>query len=112
MKLAFLLLVGAVAALQPQTFPSGNVTQPAVTHKVEPEYTKEATEAKLAGVVILATVVGIDGLPSEIKVVRGLGKGLDEKAVECLQQWRFKPGTRDGEPVSVKATVEINFRLH
>ena len=112
MKLALLLLVAAMGTLQPQTFPSSNITNPAVTYHVEPEYTMEATEAELEGVVILATVVGIDGLASEIKVVRGLGKGLDEKAVECLQKWRFKPGTRDGEPVPVKVSVEINFRLH
>ena len=112
MKLALLLLVAAVATLQPQTFPSPNTTRPAVTHRVEPEYTKEASDAKLQGTVILATVVGIDGLPSEIKVVKGIGKGLDEKAVECLRKWHFKPATRDGEPVRVNATVEINFRLH
>jgi protein TonB len=112
MKLAFLLLIATVAALQPQTFPSPNTTRPAVTHRVEPEYSKEARDAKLEGTVILATVVGIDGLPSEIKVLKVLGKGLDEKAVECLQKWRFKPGTRDGEPVAVKVTVEMDFRLH
>src|SRR5579863_1271000 len=112
MKLALLLLVGAVATLQPQTFPSTNMTHPAVTHRVEPEYTEEATAAKREGVVILAAVVGIDGLPAEITVVRGLGKGLDEKAVECLQKWRFKPAMHFGEPVAMKVTVEMNFRLH
>jgi protein TonB len=50
-------------------------------------------------------------MPSEIKVVRGLGSGLDEKAVECLQQWRFTPAMRNGEPVPEKASVEINFRI-
>jgi periplasmic protein TonB len=48
---------------------------------------------------------------TEIKVTRGLGKGLDEKAVECLRKWRFSPATRHGEPVPAKATVEIVFRL-
>jgi len=112
MKLAFLLLAAGVATLQAQTFPSPNTTRPAVTHHAQPEYTKEATEAKLEGVVILSAVVATDGVPSEISVVEGLGKGLDEKAVECLQKWRFKPGTRDGEPVPMKVTVEMNFRLH
>jgi protein TonB len=62
----------------------------------DPEYTPEALAAKLRGTV---------------KVARGLGNGLDEKAVECLQKWRFKPGMRNGEPVPVKATIEVNFRL-
>lgn len=111
MRLAFLLLTAAVAILQPQTFPSPNTSPPKVVGKVDPEYTKEARDSKLQGTVILATVIRTDGTPSEIKVVRGLGQGLDEKAAECLQKWRFKPGTRDGEQVAVKATVEITFRL-
>jgi protein TonB len=111
MKLALLLLVAAVAALQPQTFPSPRVTRPTVVSRAEPEYTEEAADAKLEGVVALSAVIGIDGVPAEIKLVKGLGKGLDEKAVECLQRWRFKAGTRDGEPVPVKVSVEINFRL-
>jgi len=111
MRVAFLLLIAAVTGLQAQTFPSPNTTRPTVVQKSAPEYTQEASEARLQGTVFLATIIGIDGIPSEIKVVKGLGKGLDEKAVECLQKWRFKPGTRDGEPIPVKATVEINFRL-
>ena len=110
MKLGLLLLVTAAAVL-PQTFPSPYIKAPTVADRVEPEYTPEATKGKLEGTVALATVIGIDGVPSDIRVVKGLGKGLDEKAIECLQKWRFKPGMRDGEPVAVKATVEINFRL-
>src|SRR5580658_1304853 len=101
MKPGLLFLVAAVAALQPQTFPSPNVTRPTVAYKAEPEYTPEATEAGLEGTVALATVIEIDGVPSDIRVVKGLGKGLDEKAIECLKKWRFKPATRDGEPAAV-----------
>jgi len=57
------------------------------------EYTNEALAAKIEGDVILSLMVGPDDVPSDIKVVRGLGMGLDEKAVECLQPWRFKPAT-------------------
>jgi len=109
MRLAFLVLVAAVALLQPQTFHSSS--PPAAVRTVPPEYTKEATEAKLQGDVVLATMIGIDGVPSDIKVVQGLGKGLDEKAVECVQKWRFKPATRNGEPIPMKAQIEVNFRL-
>ena len=59
----------------------------------------------------LSAVIAADGAVTEIKVIRGLGHGLDEKAVECLRKWTFTPATRHGEPVPAKTTVEINFRL-
>lgn len=108
MKLAGLLLIAA-ACLQAQEIL--HVTDLKVTHAVPPEYTQEALDAKIQGVVTVSLVVGADGAISEIKVTRGLGKGLDEKAVECLRKWSFTPATRHGEPVPAKATVEINFRL-
>jgi protein TonB len=108
MKLAILLLIAAVS-LHPQEL--SHTTSPTLVHKVEPHYTKEALDAKLQGEVRLSFVVGSDGIPSDIKVVRALGMGLDEKAVECLQQWRFRPATNHGEPVDQKATLEVEFRL-
>ena len=108
-KAAALLMFMAAGALQAQ-YPRS--TPPRVIHKVEPEYTKEALEAKVQGVVIVTILVQEDGTPSDIKVVRGLGSGLDEKAVECVQQWRFTPRVSAlGEPTPVKATIEVNFRL-
>jgi periplasmic protein TonB len=104
MKSIVLLPLAAVTLL-PQ------ISGPRVIQKAEPEYTPEALEAKLVGSVILSLVVDTEGNPTEIKLIKGLGKGLDEKAVECLQKWHFKPGMRNGAPVSVGATVEINFRL-
>jgi protein TonB len=95
--------------LQSQEIPHS--TPPKVTRSAQPEYTQEAAEAKLHGVVMLSLVVDVDGTPSAIELVRGLGKGLDEKAVECLRKWRFTPATRHGEPIPAKATVEIVFRL-
>jgi periplasmic protein TonB len=110
MKLV-LMLLGLAVVLQAQTFPSPRNTPPSAIFRAEPEYTQEALDAKLAGTVTLQTMIGEDGVPAAITVTRSLGKGLDEKAVECLQKWRFKPATRDGQPVAVRATVEINFRL-
>ena len=60
---------------------------------------------------MVRVVIGIDGTPQEALIVRGLGLGLDEMALEAINQWRFKPGTRDGQPVPVAATIEVNFRL-
>ncbi len=90
---------------------SGNATSPSLISKREPEYTNEAREKKLSGNVLLSIVVGPDGVPQNIKVVSPLGSGLDEKAIEAVSKWCFKPGTRDGAPVAVKAQVEVSFRL-
>jgi TonB family protein len=60
---------------------------------------------------MLAVVIGVDGKASSISVVRSLGMGLDEKAIDAVQKWRFKPGFKDGKPVPVKANLEVNFRL-
>jgi periplasmic protein TonB len=108
MRLAVLCLITAISLYSQEI---SHTTDLRVIHKVEPEYTKEALDAKIEGTAILSSMIGTDGVASDIKLVRGLGKGLDEKAVECLRQWRFAPATKFGEPVSTKATIEINFRL-
>jgi len=89
----------------------GGVSAPALIFKVEPEYSEEARKAKFQGTVVLFVIVDEKGQPRELKVVRPLGLGLDEKAIEAVQKWRFKPGVKDGKPVPVQATVEVNFRL-
>jgi TonB family protein len=110
MRLSAVLLLLVVFGLSPAQEISHTIP-PKVIQRAEPGYTKEALEAKLQGNVILSFLVGKDGAPSGIQVVRGLGMGLDEKAVECLKLWRWKPATRYGEPVSTKATLEMTFRL-
>jgi periplasmic protein TonB len=91
---------------------AGNgVSKPELIHKVEPEYSEEARKAKFQGVVVLYIVVDQNGNAVNPKVMKGLGLGLDEKALEAVRQWKFKPGYKDGKPVSVAATVEVNFRL-
>ena len=89
----------------------GGVSAPSLLSKVEPEYSEEARKAKFQGTVILYVVVDEKGQPQQLRVVRPLGLGLDEKAIEAVQKWRFRPGFKDGKPVSVAATVEVNFRL-
>jgi TonB family protein len=89
----------------------GEVTAPVLTSKAEPEYTEEARIAKYQGTAVLSIEVGPDGLAHNIRVVRTLGLGLDQKAVEALSRWRFSPGAKAGQPVTVAATVEINFKL-
>ena len=79
--------------------------------KVEPEYSEEARKAKFQGTVVLQLVVDRHGLPGQIRILRPLGLGLDQKAMEAVAKWRFKPGMKDGKPVAVIAVIEVNFRL-
>ena len=87
------------------------VTAPTLVSKVEPEYSEEARAAKYQGTVVAAVTIDTDGTAQGMKVVRGLGLGLDEKALQAISHWKFKPGAKDGQPVAVMATIEVNFRL-
>jgi len=88
------------------------VTAPQVLYSPEPEFSEEARRVKQQGVVTLWAVIGTDGRARNIRVQRSLGMGLDEKAVESLRTWRFRPGMRDGHPVAVEISVEVNFHLY
>jgi TonB family protein len=87
------------------------VSAPVLLFKKEPEYSEEARKAKYQGTVVLAIEVDPSGRAVNPRVVRSLGLGLDEKALEAVRQWKFKPGYKDGKPVTVAATIEVNFRL-
>ncbi len=88
------------------------VSAPKIVRKLEPQYSEEARDAKHQGKVVLWVVVEEDGKVRQTKVLNSLGLGLDEKAVEAVKQWEFEPAMRDGKPVKVQATIEINFRLN
>jgi protein TonB len=89
----------------------GGVTAPKVLQKSDPAYTKEAKDAKISGTVLVTVVIGQDGVARDMKVVRSLDPGLDNNAMAAVQQWKFQPGTKDGQAVSTRATIEVNFRL-
>src|ERR1051326_1105501 len=89
----------------------GGVSAPVPIYKPEPEYSEEARKAKFQGTVVLFIVVDDKGNPRDLKVIRPLGLGLDQKAIEAVQKWKFRPGMKDGHPVPVQATIEVNFRL-
>jgi TonB family protein len=82
-----------------------------VLYRVEPEFSEEARKAKYQGTVILTIEVGEDGTPKNLQIVHSLGLGLDEKAIEAVSRWKFKPASRNGRPVRAPATIEVNFRL-
>jgi TonB family protein len=87
------------------------VSAPVAVYQPEPPYTEEARKAKFSGAVLLSVVVDAQGNTRDIQVVKPLGMGLDEKAVETIRTWRFRPGRRNNVPVPVSMLVEITFRL-
>jgi TonB family protein len=116
---AVLVLVSASALCQQDqtplpagTYRAGNgVTPPVVVSKTDPEYSEEARIAKLTGTVRISLVVGTDGEVGDLHAAATPGLGLEDKAIEAVHTWRFKPGMKDGMPVPVLVGVEVNFRL-
>ena len=90
----------------------GGVSPPKKIFDPEPEYSDEARKAKFQGTCVLYVVVGPDGKTRDIRVQRTLGLGLDEKAIEAVRTWRFEPAMKDGKPVAVAVSVEVEFRLY
>jgi protein TonB len=89
----------------------GGVSDPVPIFKPEPEYSEEARKAKFQGAVLLSIIIDENGHTRDVRVLRPLGLGLDEKAIEAVLKWRFRPSQKDGHPVAVTANVEVNFRL-
>jgi TonB family protein len=91
---------------------AGNgVSQPKLLRHVDVEYSEAARKAKVEGVVVLQIVIDAKGDIVNPTVIKRLGFGLDEKAIEAVRKWKFDPGRKDGKPVPVASTVEVNFRL-
>jgi TonB family protein len=88
------------------------VTPPRAKFSPSPEYSKEARKAKYQGTCVLWLIVGADGNPTNIRVARTLGKGLDEKAIEAVKRWKFEPAKKDGQPVATEINVEVSFHLY
>jgi protein TonB len=93
--------------------PGNGVSLPRILREVKPQYTSDAMRAKIQGAVLLQCVVRPDGSVTDIQVLRSLDPtfGLDQEAVKAARQWRFAPGTRMGQPVSVQITIELSFTL-
>jgi periplasmic protein TonB len=87
------------------------VTPPQLVYKIEPEFSEDARKAKHQGLVLLSIEVDSGGNVRNVRVLQSLGLGLDEKAIEAVSHWRFRPGSFDGKPVATEATVEVNFQL-
>ena len=93
--------------------PGNGVIIPRVLKEVRPNYTSDAMRAKVQGIVVLECVVRPDGSVGDVQIIRSLDStfGLDQEAIKAAKQWRFAPGTRMGEPVSVVISIELTFTL-
>jgi TonB family protein len=96
-----------------QIYPSTqlSVTAPRALHTPEPEYSKSARERGIHGIVKLYVVIGTDGRAHDVKVVESLEPSLDAIAIETVKKWKFAPATKDGRPVAVAMTLEIDYKL-
>ncbi len=90
----------------------GGVKAPVAIYTIDPEFSEEARRAKYQGEVMMQIIVDAQGNVQSPRVVRPLGMGLDEKALEAVMKYKFKPGTKEGKPVAVYMTIAINFRLY
>jgi protein TonB len=92
--------------------PGGGVSAPQVIFSVDPEFSDEARRAKYQGICVVSVIVDAQGNPQRVRVVRPLGMGLDEKAVDAVKQYKFKPAYYQGHPVAVEVNIEVNFRIY
>jgi TonB family protein len=91
----------------------GHISVPEIKHRVDAQYTGEARRAKYQGACLISLIVDAQGNPQKVRVARALGMGLDEKALEAVRQYKFRPAMKDGKtPVPVMVTIEVDFRLY
>ena len=91
--------------------PGSGIDPPALVREVRPDYTEEARQRGVEGDVLMEIVVRHDGTVGEVRVLQGLGHGLDARAVQAVRQWRFEPARRHGRPVDVLVEVAMEFKI-
>jgi protein TonB len=91
--------------------PGSGITPPSLVREVKPDYTEEARRRGIVGDVELEIVVRADGSVGDVRLLRGLGAGLDQRAIDAVRQWRFTAARRLGAPVDVVVEVAVEFRL-
>jgi TonB family protein len=89
----------------------GSVTPPRAVYSPEPAYTEQARKSKVQGSCTLGLIVEEDGHPSHIRVLKGIGMGLDENAMAAVQKWKFEPAMKDGHPVRTEIAIRVDFHL-
>lgn len=91
--------------------PGADVKAPKLIHYVEPEFTSSSDQAFVDGIVKISTVVTQKGIPTDLHILNGLNTKEDGTAMDAVKQWRFEPGTKNGQAVKVQVIVEVNFHL-
>jgi len=91
--------------------PGAGIDPPTLVREVRPTYTDAARRQAIEGDVVLEIIVRQDGSVGNIRVLRSLGAGLEQKAIEAVRQWRFNPAKRHGTPVDVVVQVSVEFKL-
>ena len=86
--------------------------RPTILYREKAKYTQQAKDNKIEGTVVLGVVFGVDGQIGEIRVIKGLAHGLTEKSIEAAKKIRFNPAVKDGQPVSVRGSIEFSFNLY
>jgi protein TonB len=89
----------------------GDVLAPTKLNAPDPQYTEIARKARVQGVVIVQAIISKDGRVENVKVLKGLGMGLDQAAVDAIKKWTFEPATLNGKPVAVYYNLTVNFRI-
>jgi TonB family protein len=117
----FVAFLSALAAAQCDILPDATtdvayrledgVSPPVLVRKVDPIYSDDGLKAKWQGTVKISLLVALDGKPEHVEVIQKLGLGLDEKALEAVSNWRFKPGAKEGRDVQVAAVVDVTFAI-
>ena len=90
----------------------GGVSAPEVIHAVDPQFTDSARQAVYQGTVSIQLIIDSQGNPQDIHVIRHLGMGLDDKAIEAVRQYKFRPAMYQGHPVAVQMVINVDFHLH
>jgi TonB family protein len=107
-----LLLTALVASATAFSRPADLLTAPpSVARKVSPAHTPQALRAGIEGTVVLYAEIGVDGRARRLRVIKGLGYGLDQQAIAAVRRWTFYPGMKNGVPATTPATIEVEFHL-
>jgi TonB family protein len=90
---------------------AGNIQKPVVVQLANPQYSEQARQAKFSGSVEVYCILEKNGTPSHVRVVKGVGMGLDEKAVEAVSQYKFRPAMLHGQPIRVDLYIQVDFHI-
>ena len=85
---------------------------PQLLRRAEPQFSEEARKKKVNGTITISLLITEQGMPADVRVVRGLGYGLDENAVEAVKQYRFKPAMKDGRAIAQHISIEVSFHIY